>query len=49
MPLLWLSLAILTGIILASVIPQPQTTWLILAGVSLVWMLARFSLKRWKQ
>jgi competence protein ComEC len=46
MPLLWLSLAILTGIILASVIPQPQSTWLILAGISALWMLIRYITKR---
>jgi competence protein ComEC len=49
MPLLWLSLAILTGIILANIIPLPLTTWLILAGVCFIWMLARFMLKRWGQ
>ncbi len=32
MPLLWLSLAFLAGIILADNIPLPTTTWLILAG-----------------
>ena len=49
MPLLWLSLAILAGIILANIIPLPLTTWLFLVGVCLIWMLARFTLKRWVQ
>lgn len=46
MPLLWLSLAFVTGIILAANYTLPTSTWLILAGASLVLMLARYTLKR---
>jgi len=48
MPLFWLSLAVFAGTILANVIPLPLTTWLILAGMGLVVMLARFALSRFK-
>jgi hypothetical protein len=46
MPLLWLSLAFLFGIILADIVALPSTTWLIFAGASLMLALARFMLKR---
>jgi hypothetical protein len=42
MPLLWLSLAFITGIIIANLVILPTTTWLILAGVSLGWALIIF-------
>jgi len=48
MPLLWLSLAALTGIILANLLPLTTATWLVLAGVFLLLALVRFILKRSK-
>jgi len=43
MPLLWLSLAFIAGIIIADNVDLPVTTWLILAVVSLaLWLLILF-------
>lgn len=46
MPLLWLSLAFLVGIIIADNAALPTTTWLILAGVSLGLVLVIFIVRR---
>ena len=48
MPLLWLSLAFLAGIVAAEIAHLPSLTWLILAGVSLMLALTRFIFKRSK-
>jgi competence protein ComEC len=48
MPLTWVSLAFLLGILLASRIPLPWTAWLIIAaGSTAVLFLLHFSSRRW--
>ena len=46
MPLIWLSLAFLSGIFIAANITYPTTTWLNLAGAAFILALARYALKR---
>jgi competence protein ComEC len=46
MPLLWLSLAFLSGILLAASIPIPVLAWLLLAGISILLALPPLS-RRW--
>jgi competence protein ComEC len=46
MPLLWLSLAFLTGVLLGDILALTTTTWLILSGVSLVIAVIQLVLKR---
>jgi competence protein ComEC len=48
MPLFWLSLAILAGIIIASILPLPLTTWFILVGIGFLVILVRYIGKRWR-
>ncbi|MBM3143831.1 MAG: DUF4131 domain-containing protein [Chloroflexi bacterium] len=48
MPLLWLSLAFLSGILLAANLSLPTTTWLILAGASLAAAFLRFTFLRFR-
>ncbi len=43
MPLLWLSLAFLAGIILADKLPVSLTTWLLLAALGLLILILRFA------
>ena len=46
MPLLWLSLAFLSGVVLGKVLDWPVHIWLILAAIFLVLLFVRFLLKR---
>ena len=46
MPLLWLSLAFIAGIIIADDVTLPVTTWLILAGLALTFSLPLFVFQR---
>jgi competence protein ComEC len=46
MPLFWLSLAFLSGVVLGKVLDRPIYTWLTLAALSLVLLLVRFLFKR---
>ncbi len=46
MPLLWLSLAFLSGILLAASFPIPVLAWLLLAGISIILALPPLS-RRW--
>ena len=46
MPLFWLSLAFLTGVVLGKVLDWPGHTWLILVALSLVLLLVQFLFKR---
>jgi competence protein ComEC len=46
MPLFWLSLAFLSGVVLGKVLDWPVYIWLILAALSLVLLLVRFLFKR---
>ncbi len=41
MPLLWLSLAFLSGILLAAIVSLPTETWLIIAGIALILAITR--------
>jgi hypothetical protein len=46
MPLLWLSIAFIAGIITANAFTLPTATWLILAGIALILSILRLLLKR---
>ena len=46
MPLLWLSLAFLTGILTARILHLPSTSWALLAGAAFILFLTRLGLKR---
>lgn len=46
MPLFWLSLFFIAGIIFAEISPQPTHTWLILAGIACTLSIVHFLLKR---
>ncbi len=48
MPLFWLSLAILLGIIIANILPLPLTTWFILVVLGLFGILVRYTILTWK-
>ncbi len=45
MPLFWLSLAFLSGVVLGKVLDWPVQVWLILAAFSLVLLFVRFLLQ----
>jgi len=49
MPLIWITLGFFVGLVAADTLPWPINTWLIGAGVCLLFLLARFLFFRWRQ